>query len=176
MGTLLTPASKIASIDVVFITHLTTNCMLTYNLHRTYSPVYTQDKTQNHLKTGVTLEHTNTLHPFYSGLHFSCLLHCLYANIDCHCFRFSSFYSFSASPPFLLRLPGLVDPAVIVEPLTEERAARTLYRIELLRKIREQVGSLKKQSLITNSVLFIDGTLLDIDFKVYLACTVLSLC
>uniref|UniRef100_A0AAX7USP5 DNA helicase n=1 Tax=Astatotilapia calliptera TaxID=8154 RepID=A0AAX7USP5_ASTCA len=34
---------------------------------------------------------------------------------------------------------GLVDPAVIVEPLTEERAARTLYRIELLRKIREQV-------------------------------------
>lgn len=35
---------------------------------------------------------------------------------------------------------GLVDPAVFVEPLTEERAARTLYRIELLRKIREQVG------------------------------------
>uniref|UniRef100_A0A8C9Y643 Chromodomain helicase DNA binding protein 6 n=1 Tax=Sander lucioperca TaxID=283035 RepID=A0A8C9Y643_SANLU len=34
---------------------------------------------------------------------------------------------------------GLVDPAVLVEPLTEERAARTLYRIELLRKIREQV-------------------------------------
>ncbi|XP_076003529.1 chromodomain-helicase-DNA-binding protein 6 isoform X3 [Genypterus blacodes] len=34
---------------------------------------------------------------------------------------------------------GLVDPAVMVEPLTEERAARTLYRIELLRKIREQV-------------------------------------
>ncbi|XP_040888956.1 chromodomain-helicase-DNA-binding protein 6 [Toxotes jaculatrix] len=34
---------------------------------------------------------------------------------------------------------GLVDPAVQVEPLTEERAARTLYRIELLRKIREQV-------------------------------------
>ncbi|XP_076600782.1 chromodomain-helicase-DNA-binding protein 6 isoform X1 [Chaetodon auriga] len=34
---------------------------------------------------------------------------------------------------------GLVDPAVFVEPLTEERAARTLYRIELLRKIREQV-------------------------------------
>ncbi|KAF0034387.1 hypothetical protein F2P81_012145 [Scophthalmus maximus] len=33
----------------------------------------------------------------------------------------------------------LVDPAVLVEPLTEERAARTLYRIELLRKIREQV-------------------------------------
>ncbi|XP_077385171.1 chromodomain-helicase-DNA-binding protein 6 isoform X2 [Festucalex cinctus] len=35
---------------------------------------------------------------------------------------------------------GLVDgTAVPVEPLTEERAARTLYRIELLRKIREQV-------------------------------------
>ncbi|KAF3856775.1 hypothetical protein F7725_017498 [Dissostichus mawsoni] len=34
---------------------------------------------------------------------------------------------------------GLVDPAVLVEPLTEERAARTLYRIELLRKIREQL-------------------------------------
>uniref|UniRef100_A0A7N6BC01 DNA helicase n=1 Tax=Anabas testudineus TaxID=64144 RepID=A0A7N6BC01_ANATE len=34
---------------------------------------------------------------------------------------------------------GLVDPTVLVEPLTEERAARTLYRIELLRKIREQV-------------------------------------
>lgn len=41
---------------------------------------------------------------------------------------------------------GLVDPAVFVEPLTEERAARTLYRIELLRKIREQVG--KSSSLI----------------------------
>lgn len=34
-----------------------------------------------------------------------------------------------------------VDQAVFVEPLTEERAARTLYRIELLRKIREQVHS-----------------------------------
>ncbi|XP_013870801.1 chromodomain-helicase-DNA-binding protein 6 isoform X2 [Austrofundulus limnaeus] len=34
---------------------------------------------------------------------------------------------------------GLVDPGVLVEPLSEERAARTLYRIELLRKIREQV-------------------------------------
>lgn len=40
---------------------------------------------------------------------------------------------------FILFLPGLVDPSVIVEPLTEEKAARTLYRIELLRKIREQV-------------------------------------
>uniref|UniRef100_A0A665U5P9 Uncharacterized protein n=1 Tax=Echeneis naucrates TaxID=173247 RepID=A0A665U5P9_ECHNA len=44
---------------------------------------------------------------------------------------------------------GLVDPAVLVEPLTEERAARTLYRIELLRKIREQVSSLKDESFIT---------------------------
>ena len=34
-----------------------------------------------------------------------------------------------------------MDAAVFVEPLTEERAARTLYRIELLRKIREQVRS-----------------------------------
>ncbi|XP_049590182.1 chromodomain-helicase-DNA-binding protein 6 isoform X3 [Syngnathus scovelli] len=34
---------------------------------------------------------------------------------------------------------GLTDAAIPVEPLTEERAARTLYRIELLRKIREQV-------------------------------------
>lgn len=36
--------------------------------------------------------------------------------------------------------PGLLDPGLNVEPLTEEKAARTLYRIELLRKIREQVG------------------------------------
>ncbi|XP_057701605.1 chromodomain-helicase-DNA-binding protein 6 isoform X1 [Corythoichthys intestinalis] len=34
---------------------------------------------------------------------------------------------------------GLMDSSILVEPLTEERAARTLYRIELLRKIREQV-------------------------------------
>lgn len=40
---------------------------------------------------------------------------------------------------FVFFLSGLVDPSVIVEPLTEEKAARTLYRIELLRKIREQV-------------------------------------
>uniref|UniRef100_A0AAR2L2M8 DNA helicase n=1 Tax=Pygocentrus nattereri TaxID=42514 RepID=A0AAR2L2M8_PYGNA len=32
-----------------------------------------------------------------------------------------------------------VDPTIFVEPITEERAARTLYRIELLRKVREQV-------------------------------------
>uniref|UniRef100_A0AAR2KXX3 DNA helicase n=1 Tax=Pygocentrus nattereri TaxID=42514 RepID=A0AAR2KXX3_PYGNA len=34
---------------------------------------------------------------------------------------------------------GPVDPTIFVEPITEERAARTLYRIELLRKVREQV-------------------------------------
>lgn len=35
--------------------------------------------------------------------------------------------------------PGLPDASVYVEPITEERAAKTLYRIELLRKVREQV-------------------------------------
>lgn len=34
---------------------------------------------------------------------------------------------------------GLVDPTLCIEPITEERAARTLYRIELMRKVREQV-------------------------------------
>uniref|UniRef100_A0A803Y9V5 DNA helicase n=1 Tax=Meleagris gallopavo TaxID=9103 RepID=A0A803Y9V5_MELGA len=34
---------------------------------------------------------------------------------------------------------GPPDPDIYVEPITEERAARTLYRIELLRKVREQV-------------------------------------
>ncbi|XP_032694370.1 chromodomain-helicase-DNA-binding protein 6 isoform X3 [Lontra canadensis] len=34
---------------------------------------------------------------------------------------------------------GPPDPSIYVEPITEERAARTLYRIELLRKVREQV-------------------------------------
>ncbi|XP_077348882.1 chromodomain-helicase-DNA-binding protein 7 isoform X2 [Lithobates pipiens] len=33
----------------------------------------------------------------------------------------------------------LCDLATVIEPITEERASRTLYRIELLRKIREQV-------------------------------------
>ena len=36
----------------------------------------------------------------------------------------------SAEPP---------DPSIAIEPITEERASRTLYRIELLRRIREQV-------------------------------------
>uniref|UniRef100_A0A4W3JTQ7 Chromodomain helicase DNA binding protein 7 n=1 Tax=Callorhinchus milii TaxID=7868 RepID=A0A4W3JTQ7_CALMI len=31
------------------------------------------------------------------------------------------------------------DTSIFIEPITEERASRTLYRIELLRKIREQV-------------------------------------
>lgn len=33
----------------------------------------------------------------------------------------------------------LGDPTLIIDPITEERASRTLYRIELLRRIREQV-------------------------------------
>lgn len=32
----------------------------------------------------------------------------------------------------------LVDPNIFIQPITEERASRTLYRIELLRKVREQ--------------------------------------
>ncbi|KAG2461362.1 CHD6 protein, partial [Polypterus senegalus] len=39
---------------------------------------------------------------------------------------------------FFLTPPGSLDQTVFVEPITEERAARTLYRIELLRKVREQ--------------------------------------
>lgn len=35
--------------------------------------------------------------------------------------------------------PGPPDASIYVEPITEERAAKTLYRIELLRKVREQV-------------------------------------
>ena len=31
------------------------------------------------------------------------------------------------------------DPNLFIEPITEERASRTLYRIELLRRLREQV-------------------------------------
>lgn len=36
-------------------------------------------------------------------------------------------------------LTELSDPTLIIDPITEERASRTLYRIELLRRIREQV-------------------------------------
>uniref|UniRef100_A0ACB8F5Y5 Choline dehydrogenase 6 n=1 Tax=Sphaerodactylus townsendi TaxID=933632 RepID=A0ACB8F5Y5_9SAUR len=54
------------------------------------------------------------------------------------------FYSFVAMCKTVCRLPhwkddGPADPSIYVEPITEERAARTLYRIELLRKVREQV-------------------------------------
>uniref|UniRef100_W5KQJ9 Chromodomain helicase DNA binding protein 6 n=1 Tax=Astyanax mexicanus TaxID=7994 RepID=W5KQJ9_ASTMX len=54
------------------------------------------------------------------------------------------FWSFVSMCRTACRLPprkdeGPVDPSIIVDPVTEERAARTLYRIELLRKVREQV-------------------------------------
>ncbi|XP_051986264.1 chromodomain-helicase-DNA-binding protein 6-like [Xyrauchen texanus] len=54
------------------------------------------------------------------------------------------FCSFVSMCRTACRLPprkdeGPVDPSLFVEPITEERAARTLYRIELLRKVREQV-------------------------------------
>ncbi|XP_068768115.1 chromodomain-helicase-DNA-binding protein 6 isoform X1 [Struthio camelus] len=54
------------------------------------------------------------------------------------------FYSFVAMCKNVCGLPlwkedGSPDPDIYVEPITEERAARTLYRIELLRKVREQV-------------------------------------
>ncbi|KAM9483665.1 chromodomain-helicase-DNA-binding protein 6 isoform 2-T2 [Clarias gariepinus] len=54
------------------------------------------------------------------------------------------FWSFVSMCRTACRLPprkdeGLVDPALCIEPITEERAARTLYRIELMRKVREQV-------------------------------------
>uniref|UniRef100_A0A8I3W5D7 Chromodomain helicase DNA binding protein 6 n=1 Tax=Callithrix jacchus TaxID=9483 RepID=A0A8I3W5D7_CALJA len=54
------------------------------------------------------------------------------------------FYGFVAMCRNVCRLPTWKDGAppdttIYVEPITEERAARTLYRIELLRKVREQV-------------------------------------
>ncbi|XP_029470707.1 chromodomain-helicase-DNA-binding protein 6 isoform X2 [Rhinatrema bivittatum] len=54
------------------------------------------------------------------------------------------FHSFVAMCRTVCRLPlhkedGTPDPSIFVEPITEERAAKTLYRIELLRKVREQV-------------------------------------
>uniref|UniRef100_A0AAY4EUF0 DNA helicase n=1 Tax=Denticeps clupeoides TaxID=299321 RepID=A0AAY4EUF0_9TELE len=54
------------------------------------------------------------------------------------------FYSFVSMCRTACRLPprkdeGPVDHSLLVDPITEERAARTLYRIELLRKVREQV-------------------------------------
>ncbi|XP_008849206.1 chromodomain-helicase-DNA-binding protein 6 [Nannospalax galili] len=53
-------------------------------------------------------------------------------------------HSFVAMCRNVCRLPtwkdgGSPDASIYVEPITEERAAKTLYRIELLRKVREQV-------------------------------------
>uniref|UniRef100_A0A670JFG9 Chromodomain helicase DNA binding protein 9 n=1 Tax=Podarcis muralis TaxID=64176 RepID=A0A670JFG9_PODMU len=50
-------------------------------------------------------------------------------------------YAFMAMCRRVCRLPSkdeLVDPNIFIQPITEERASRTLYRIELLRKVREQ--------------------------------------
>uniref|UniRef100_A0A674E9X5 Chromodomain helicase DNA binding protein 7 n=1 Tax=Salmo trutta TaxID=8032 RepID=A0A674E9X5_SALTR len=46
------------------------------------------------------------------------------------------YFSFVAMCKRVCQLP---DPTLIIDPITEERASRTLYRIELLRRIREQV-------------------------------------
>uniref|UniRef100_A0A8C9TMH5 Chromodomain helicase DNA binding protein 9 n=1 Tax=Scleropages formosus TaxID=113540 RepID=A0A8C9TMH5_SCLFO len=51
--------------------------------------------------------------------------------------------AFTAMCRRVCRLPAqdsdFVDPSISIQPITEERASRTLYRIELLRKVREQV-------------------------------------
>uniref|UniRef100_A0A9J8BIC1 Chromodomain helicase DNA binding protein 7 n=1 Tax=Cyprinus carpio carpio TaxID=630221 RepID=A0A9J8BIC1_CYPCA len=54
------------------------------------------------------------------------------------------YYSFVAMCKRVCRMQiksetELPDPTIIIDPITEERASRTLYRIELLRRIREQV-------------------------------------
>uniref|UniRef100_H3CAC9 Chromodomain helicase DNA binding protein 7 n=1 Tax=Tetraodon nigroviridis TaxID=99883 RepID=H3CAC9_TETNG len=54
------------------------------------------------------------------------------------------YYSFIAMCKRVCRMQvksetELADPTLIIDPITEERASRTLYRIELLRRIREQV-------------------------------------
>ncbi|KAK5859331.1 hypothetical protein PBY51_020894 [Eleginops maclovinus] len=54
------------------------------------------------------------------------------------------YYSFIAMCKRVCRMQNkseaqLPDPTLIIDPITEERASRTLYRIELLRRIREQV-------------------------------------
>uniref|UniRef100_A0A4W3HLK8 Chromodomain-helicase-DNA-binding protein 6-like n=1 Tax=Callorhinchus milii TaxID=7868 RepID=A0A4W3HLK8_CALMI len=52
------------------------------------------------------------------------------------------FHGFVAMCRGVCRLPVRKEPSdagIFVEPITEERASRTLYRIELLRKLREQV-------------------------------------
>ncbi|XP_031756020.1 chromodomain-helicase-DNA-binding protein 9 isoform X4 [Xenopus tropicalis] len=50
-------------------------------------------------------------------------------------------YAFIAMCRRVCRLPSrdeFVDSSISIQPITEERASRTLYRIELLRKVREQ--------------------------------------
>uniref|UniRef100_A0A673H5K7 Chromodomain-helicase-DNA-binding protein 7-like n=1 Tax=Sinocyclocheilus rhinocerous TaxID=307959 RepID=A0A673H5K7_9TELE len=54
------------------------------------------------------------------------------------------YYSFVAMCKRVCRMQvkaetELPDPTLIIDPITEERASRTFYRIELLRRIREQV-------------------------------------
>uniref|UniRef100_S4RN91 Chromodomain helicase DNA binding protein 9 n=1 Tax=Petromyzon marinus TaxID=7757 RepID=S4RN91_PETMA len=54
------------------------------------------------------------------------------------------FQAFVAMCRKVCRLPpsdaeDSLEPGLLVEPITEERASRTLYRIELLRKVRQQV-------------------------------------
>uniref|UniRef100_A0A672SNU6 Chromodomain helicase DNA binding protein 7 n=1 Tax=Sinocyclocheilus grahami TaxID=75366 RepID=A0A672SNU6_SINGR len=51
------------------------------------------------------------------------------------------YYSFVAMCKRVCRMQvkAETDPTLIIDPITEERASRTLYRIELLRRIREQV-------------------------------------
>ncbi|KAI4881108.1 hypothetical protein NFI96_020418 [Prochilodus magdalenae] len=51
--------------------------------------------------------------------------------------------AFTAMCRRVCRLPvrdgDVVDPSLSIQPITEERASRTLYRVELLRQVREQV-------------------------------------
>ncbi|XP_023582679.1 chromodomain-helicase-DNA-binding protein 9 isoform X5 [Trichechus manatus latirostris] len=50
-------------------------------------------------------------------------------------------YAFMSMCRRVCRLPSkeeFVDTNIFIQPITEERASRTLYRIELLRKVREQ--------------------------------------
>uniref|UniRef100_A0A672G689 Chromodomain helicase DNA binding protein 9 n=1 Tax=Salarias fasciatus TaxID=181472 RepID=A0A672G689_SALFA len=52
--------------------------------------------------------------------------------------------AFTAMCRRVCRLPpkegdSAVDPSLNIQPITEERASRTLYRVELLRQVREQV-------------------------------------
>uniref|UniRef100_A0A8C7HM24 Chromodomain helicase DNA binding protein 9 n=1 Tax=Oncorhynchus kisutch TaxID=8019 RepID=A0A8C7HM24_ONCKI len=53
-------------------------------------------------------------------------------------------WAFTAMCRRVCRLPPregdtAVDPSLSIQPITEERASRTLYRVELLRQVREQV-------------------------------------